>query len=166
MSSFICSPKHFNSIEKSVIYLTQDSNFYFPYSFKNTFPELYDKRHYSQDKIDLKVKQTIDTLRELNVLCVSLQYKHHYPGTLDKEIAEQLEVAKMKDAGQSLTNISLLKQLQCLNYQIETEHLKELRSLTPDEENAMFFIEELKNALAMDIINKLPDYDKSPWGID
>lgn len=166
MSSFICSPKHFNSIEKSVIYLTQDRNFYFPYAFKNTFPELYNTGFYTQDKIDAKVKSIIDTLRELNVLCVSLQYKSHYPGTLDKEIAEQLEVVKMKDAGQSLTKLSLLKQLQCLDYQIETEHLKELRSLTPDEENAMYFIKELENALAMDIIHKLPDYDKLSWGID
>lgn len=167
MSSFIPSAKHFNSIERTVIFLTQNSNFYFPYSFKDKFPKIYNGRHFSQDLIDKEVISIIDTLRELTPLCVTLQYRHHYEGKLDKEIIEQTEILKHdKKGGEPLTKIGLFKALQCLSYQIETDHLKQLRNLTTEEENALFFIDELKNTLAVDIVSSLPDYEAQKWEID
>lgn len=167
MSSFIPSSKHFNSIEKSVIYLTQNNNFYFPYSFKNVFPILYDKRKYTQDAIDSVVVGIIDTLRELTSLCVSLQYKHHYEGTLDNEIQEQTQILiKEKKQFTQLNNIALYKALSCLSYQIETEHLSDLRKLTQDEENAMFFIKEMKAVLCENIVSSLPNYEAAKWEIN
>jgi len=166
MSSFIPSAKHFNSIERSVIFLTQSSNFYFPYSFKDKFPKIYNKGHYSQDAIDAEVKAIIDTLRELTPLCVTLQYKHHYQGGVDKEIAEQTAILKQENkGGEPLAKIGLFKALQCLSYQIETKHLTDLRSLTNEEENALFFVDELKCVLAVDIVAGLPSYDTEKWEI-
>lgn len=167
MSSFIPSANHFNSIERTVIFLTQNKNFYFPYSFKNKFKTLYDSRHYSQDAIDSEVISIIDTLRELTPLCVTLQYRNHYEGKLDNEISEQTEILKQtRKGGTSLTKVGLFKALQCLSYQIETEHLTQLRSLTTEEENALFFVEEMKSNLAIDIVSSLPDYEAQKWEID
>lgn len=167
MSSFIPSANHFNSIERTVIFLTQNNNFYFPYSFKDKFEKIYYKGHYSQDLIDKEVISIIDTLRELTPLCVTLQYRHHYEGTVDKEISEQTEILKQtRKGGTPLTKVGLFKALQCLSYQIETEHLTQLRSLTTEEENALFFVDELKNALAIDIVSSLPDYEAQKWEIE
>lgn len=108
----------------------------------------------------------MDTIRELNVVCVSLQYKNEYKGSLDQEIKEQLEYVKTTLDYESLNNVGLYKSLQCLNYQIETHHLRELRELTPEEENALFFINELKTHLAHEIVTGLDSYDKAKWSID
>ena len=165
MSSFICSSKHFNSIERTVINLTQDQNFYFPYAFKCVYPELYEKRYYTQDRIDSAVTEIVNVLRELNVLCVSLQYKHHYPGTLDKEISEQKAIVSDRAQSANLSKIELYKALICVSYQIEEQHLTELRQLSQQETNALFFIKEMKGALSADIIRSLPDYDVAAWEI-
>ena len=167
MSSFIPSSKHFNSIEQSLISLTMSSEFYFPYSFKSRFPKLYNKRNYTQDCIDAEVRQIVDTLRELTAICVSLQYKHHYTGTLNSEIQGQIEILNHdKKSYNSLTKIGLYKALSCVGYQIEAEHLKELRDLTTEEENALFFVNEMQNTLSMDIVRNLPSYDSEMWNIN
>jgi len=163
MSSFICNSKQFNSIEKAVTYLALGTDFYFPYSFKSVFPELYEKRKTGIDTAANKVTEIIDTIRQLNVLCVSLQYAHHYEGVLDNEIKEQTEIVMQRLECRALTSVELYKQLNCVSYQIEIEHLKELRDLTQDEENAMFFLREIQNSLASHIVHKSPAYDKAEW---
>lgn len=164
MSSFICDPKHFNSIEKTVQYLALGSEFHFPYALKNIYPELYNKSTGVDIQAD-KVSEIVDTLRSLNVLCVSLQYKHNFTGVLDAEIAEQMEIVQDKPEGVQLSTIGLYKAIQCVNYQIETEHLKELRELTEDEQNAMIFLKAMDNHLAYLIVMALPEYDTAKWEI-
>jgi hypothetical protein len=167
MSSFICSPKHFNSLENAIISLTDDNNFRFPYSFKETFPTLYDSRNFTSAQIKQTAGEIVDTLRSLNALCVTLKYKHHYAGTLDTEIESQTRtLMSNKKAFTHLNKIALFKSLRCVNYQIEIESLKELRDLTELETNAMFFMKEFCDALAYHIIGGLDAYDKAPWGID
>lgn len=166
MSSFICSPKHFNSIEASIKNLAYGSQFYFPYSFKQKFNALYEKRKATFDNMDTCVNNVIDELRRLNALCVSLQYKHHYEGRLDKEIEEQTEILmNSKKEHKILNKYELLAAMKCVNYQIEEEHLKELRALTESEEDALFFMSEMINCLAMDIVTNLPEYEKAGWSI-
>ncbi len=166
MSSFINTPKHFNSIEFSIQNLFWGSKFYCPYSFKAVFPELYDKKHYSTERIEKVVTGIMDTLRELSVLCVTLQYKHHYNGTLDNEIVSQktMLLTDRKDKV-LLSNVGLYKAIGNVLYQIETEHLKELRALTPDEENCLFFFKELRNELAADIVSELPEYQDAKYSL-
>jgi len=169
MSSYICSPKHFNSIEHSLKMLAYSDQFSFPYSFKVPFPALYDRRNHSTEVIEETICNIMDNLRELNAVCVSLQYRKHLEGSLDKEIETQkqhLMRDKKSKLPLTLTNIELYKSICCLGYQIETEHLKELRELTMEEKNALFFIYQMEQSLAANIIHKLPAYDKAPWGID
>ncbi len=166
MSSFLNTPKHFNSIEFSIQNLFWGSNFYCPYSFKAVFPELYDKKHYSTERIEKTVTGIVDTLRELSVLCVTLQYKHHYTGSLDNEIAGQKTMLLTdKNDKTSLSKVGLYKAINCAMYQIETDHLKELRALTPEEENCLFFFKELSKTLAEDIVNELKEYKDQKWSI-
>lgn len=165
MSSFICDPKHFNNVEVTLKEMFWDRDFYFPYSIADIYPWI--KRGYfgEQDYYNKEVTEIMDTVRELTVLCVCLQYKHNFPGTLDKEIQDQHLILTDKKGGQKLSRMGLLKALQCLSYQIETKHLKELRTLTPAEENALFFIEEVITSIMYDIICKSDEYNREIWSI-
>jgi len=165
MSSFICSAKHFNSIEKKLHDLIYDNNFYVPYSLKNIVPKFYDRRQSSVKNVEKELTGIVNTLRELNVLCVSLQYKHHYEGVLDTQIQSELNEVKTKTETRHLTNHGLYNAFSCLNYQIEIGHLKELRELTTDEENALTFLREMKIALASDIVSKLPEDKSNTWEV-
>lgn len=165
MSSFICSAKHFNSIEKKLHELIYDNRFYVPYSLREITPQFYDRRKTSVKSAEKELSAIVDTLRELNVLCVSLQYKHHYEGTLDAQIQTELSEVKSKTETKYLTIHGLYNALSCLNYQIEIGHLKELRELTNGEENALTFLRELKIALASDIVSKLPDDKSNTWEV-
>jgi Tfp pilus assembly PilM family ATPase len=56
--------------------------------------------------------------------------------------------------------VEAYKALQCINYQLEIEHLKELRHLTAQEELAMELLHEITGEIAMKIIRSLPEYEK------
>jgi hypothetical protein len=162
MSSYICSPKHFNSIAESLKVLISKSNFYLPYELKEKFENIVNKKNDWQNEIDL----IVDELRKINVLAVTLQYKHHYEGVLDAEIAkENLQVFE-KTPIFKLSPINLFKQLQCLDYQIEVEHITDIRNLTELEENAMLFLNEIINVIACYICKNSNEYDECGWGID
>jgi hypothetical protein len=158
MSSFICSPKHFNSIE---FYLKQK---------QEGNDQLYCLRELAKTKnkwaTGEEIKAFVDILRELNVLCCSLQYKHHFEGKLDQEIQEQRDtLLTNKKTVAHLTDIGAYKALQCLSYQIELKHLKDLRALTTQEELAMKLLEEATNEIASQIVRNLPGYDTANWGL-
>ena len=155
MSSFICSPKHFNSVERALLRATIQQ-----------YPEwnLYDGSR-DIDKQQALIREHMLTLRELSALCVNLQYKHHHQGELDEVI--QADIAELKNASISreLSLIELHKACSCISYQIETEHLEELRPLTGNERTAILFLESIKTKLALHIIKALPEYDKAEWEI-
>jgi hypothetical protein len=167
MSSFICSPKHFSSVENSIKHLAYGNNFQFPYSFKEKFPELYERKHYCLNQIEDCISEIMDTLRGLTAICVSLQYRKEYAGKLDDEIAEQTNyLIENKWDWTTLSSVELLKAIECLAYQIETNHLKELRNLTEQEENALFFLKEMKISLAFVIVHETPSYKSAKWSIE
>ena len=166
MSSFICSAKHFNSIENKLHLLAASSSFYVPYSLKEITPKFYDRKKYLIEDIETEISEIIDTLRELNVLCVSLQYKHNFEGTLDNEIKEELTLVKTKTDIKGLTRHGLFNALRCVDYQIESEHLNDLRSLTQNEENALAFVKGLYISIALDLVRELPDDKSNKWSID
>src|SRR5688572_23892936 len=112
MSSFIPSSEHFNSLEAGIIRMLNNKDFSFPYALKDTFPGMYNRHVQGVTE----VKQVFDTLRELTALCVTIQYKNHYQGTLDQEIQEQTAILKQdKRSMVVLTIHGVLKGLQCLN---------------------------------------------------
>lgn len=165
MSSFICGPSHFNKIEAGLKeYLLKD-DYACGYQIGQLFPALYGRETLHSDKERL-IRDITDELRKLNVLCVSLQYKSHYVGTLDKEIEDQtFTLLKGRRAVSPPNQYQLFKALNCLNYQIETEHLEEIRSLDDQEKLAMAFLKEVKYKLAYDIATDTPEYESAEWEI-
>ena len=138
--------------------------FSFPYELKGEFPELYNMHTAPDFAKAQSVQELTNSLRSLNALCVTLQYAHHYEGRVDQEIKEQTDgLINEKSGGELLNKVQLFKALQCLNYQIETSHLTELRELTIDEANAMKFLDVFTDALARFIVSSSSDYDKAKW---
>lgn len=152
MSSYICSPKHFNSIEYTLIErFKYNRNDYFDYNFSK----------------DVQVvRDYVDSLREINVLCVILQYKHHYVGVLDEQIEAERFFLKEKTSKKLLNDFQLLKALECLSYQIEINYLKELRGLTELEQSSLDFLSGIKNTVRRKIINNLSEYNNAEWEIN
>ena len=166
MSSFICSPKHFNSIEKKLYFLMHDRDFYFPYELKEKFRILADHSKESEEAIEMQISDLVDTLRELNAVCVSLQYSSHYDN-INEEIATQTEILKKNKAEfKHLTNLGLYNALRCLNYQIEIEHLEENLGVSERQKDAMFFLDRMIDALARHIVNQMPEDKTNRWEVE
>lgn len=167
MSSYVNSAEHFNSIETKLHKLLHDNNFRGWYTLKDIAPNIY--RHWTNNCLGEndkpEITAIIDTLRELQVLCVSLQYKHHYEGMLDAEIETERQVVKIKTAVTNLSLHGLYNALECVGYQIEIDHLKELRELTCEEKNALKFIDKITEAIVRQIVAELPDDKTCRWSL-
>lgn len=168
MSSFICNPSHFNSIEEKLINLiTFKNDFYLPYSLRNVLPKCKDRLYSSLTEMENEIKSVMDELRKLNVVCVSLQYKDHYQGVLDREIEEQTSLLMSdKTTKKDLSVHGLYNALRCLDYQIETEHLIDIFGMNEGQNNAMLFLNEIINELAAYIISNLPEDNTNTWSIE
>jgi len=158
MSSFICSREHFNSVE---YYLVQTQLSKDPIYCLRKLAKTSNKSATPEE-----ITAFMDTLRELSVLCVSLQYRHHHKNGLDAEIAAQRKTLfSNKTPRVHLAEISAYKALQSVNYQLEISHLIEIRQLTPVEEQAMELLGDISNEIAAKIIRKLSAYEKAAWSI-
>ena len=162
MSSFICSANHFNSIEMMIPKIISLSEFN-SYNLKEF--GLY-KYNTSLNESVVKVAKYIQDLRELNVVCFYLQYKDGYDESIDVLIPNELQYLKNPTKVKELTPLGLYNALICLNYQIETEHLKELRGLTEEEQMALDFLEVFTNSLARFICQIAPEDKTNKWSID
>lgn len=169
MSSFINSAKHFNSIyAKLETVFTAGFNanggFYAPYSLRNIVPNwgIGDPRECQPtQKIKSELRSIVTTFAELQALCVTLQYKHHYAGTLDSQIATETALVTAKTDVAHLTFPGLLAAINCSLYQIEVNHLIELRPLTDAENQALEFFKLMRYEIAMHIAMKTPEYVKA-----
>lgn len=158
MSSFICSPKHYNSIERKLIYELVDrgnKELEIPYEIRKSMPVF----------TPTDISKIVDTIRELNVLCVSLQYKHHYEGVLDNEIETQKLILTDRRECADLTIHGLYNAMRCAIYQIEIRHLKELRETTEQENKAMIFFDEMINKIAHHLVRKMPEDKSNCWSL-
>lgn len=151
MSSFICSSKHFCSIENALNEILSGSEGY--YLERNT---------------GLKSKQDIskfvENLRWLNVVCVTFQYRSHYEGKMDAQISAELANVATKCKPKYLSLHGLYNALTCVDYQIETEHVKGLFDTQVSE--TMPLLKNLIDYLARQIVSKLPDDNTNNWSID
>jgi hypothetical protein len=161
MSSHICSSRHFNSIEAAALRVIREERY-------NT----YDLKAVGLYKYDLTPKDTINvltglisSLRDINVLCVSLQHKKHFEGKLDFVIEAGLVDVRHDKKMVTLSDLGLLNALKCLDYQIELEHLTELRPLNQEETKALEFLSLFTNSLAVYICSKLPEDKTNKWSI-
>lgn len=167
MSSFICSNKHFVSIERGIVCMLQKNDFFPSFMFKKIAPQIYSYRRTSSQLAIEEINSFIEILMELQVLCVSLQYRHHYEGHLDREISKQREILHIPcNNPMPLSPAGLYKSIQCALYQIETEHLEELRPLLPKEKDCLTFFRQFAINIADYIVSRLSEYDKSPWSIE
>lgn len=165
MSSHISSPKHFNSVEYNLrVYLIQDK-IRVPYKIYKRIPAL--AADQDTDEFQTEIRSIMNTLRKITVLCVTLQYAHHYEGKVDEEIKRETdELLNTVRPHIPLTLVGLYKAMQSLSYQIELDHLKDIRDLTKEEEDAMFFLKHMLDALAHHIASHLDEYDNAKWCID
>ena len=166
MSSFICSAKHYNSIEYKLHNHVYKDDFYIPYGLRDICPLWYTKRNSFYEAIFKEISNHIDTIRELNAVCVSLQYAHLSYEDLDEEVATQITKVKEITSVKTLSLLGLYNALCCADYQIETEHLEGLRELTPEEINAMTFLHTMKQAVAFYILYKMENDKTNTWSID
>jgi DNA primase len=166
MSSFINSSKHFASVKKSIIALRYREKEIMEFKIARLLPELSVFNNRNQEMAEEKINELIDTIIDIQVICVCLQYKHHYIGTLDKKINETQEHIKGNlETGEILSKIALFKAIQSILYQIELDYLTVLRPLSPKEEIALKFMDILKEALMYNIIRDIDEYDKAEWSI-
>lgn len=168
MSSFIPSPKHFNSIEKTLHKLYSSSNFFGPSELQSHFLYLHGNAYNAPVYLKhAEISGIIDTLRILSATCVTLQYKHHYEGKLNSEIKEETDyLLNNKDEHTILSYHGLYNALRCVRYQIELQHLEELRPLSGDECCAMFFLNVLIPCIADYSLDQLPEDKTCQWHIE
>lgn len=160
MSSFICSAKHFLSVEKSIIRLFETPDYYITPDLYNVYPELQDTY-----KTHSVVMRFMDQLRSISVLCVTYQYAKHFED-VNKEIAKEMKALQVRQGRFELLNpVALSKALDCIDYQIEIDKLEAVRPLTEEEQKAMQFLSILKNRLSKHIIRNLPEYDQADWEV-
>lgn len=152
MSSFIHTPKHFNSAEAALINIYKRNNY--------ALPEFY---ALSPVETVNEIKKHFAELKKLNVLTVCLQYADE---NLNKDIEEQTEIIYQSTEIQPLNIYAVLMALKSIDYQIEIEHLTRLRQLTNEEADALKFLNDAINSLAIAIVTSLPEYDKaSAWAL-
>lgn len=164
MSSFIHSADHFNKVESSIkMMLSGSLNDIFRWDVRKYI----DARTMGVDAIHEAVEELIDAIKELSVICVNLQYAHHNEGKVDELIASEVEWLKgsRKFDSAKLSNVELLKAIQSLHYQIETEHLKGIRELTVIESRAMEFLEACEDSLLRIIVMNSQEYNDAKWSI-
>lgn len=165
MSSFICDPKHFNSVEQSLNKLfCYNDRFKYVYELKKDFPVLYQNPKQLIETIEGQIKAIIDELRYLNIVCVTLQYRSHFDN-LDTEIARQKEIMSSSNDYQELDIMGIYKALNCISYQIETEHLNELGGLNDKQLKAYKFLLTMEDVLAHHLIRSSKTYDSYKWEI-
>jgi len=142
MSSFLHSPKHFNSIEKSLIELKKNN--------RNT--------GFCSDISIIEIESIISNYRGFSCICVTNQYKHHF-----ENLAEELKNAyKSLDSDKSyliLKPIELYKAINSMEYQIDFNHIG--RDFTDTEKIAIEKFNQIKFELCDLIIQYLPEYENS-----
>jgi len=165
MSSFINSPKHFSTIKnnlKKVLFYSAEP-VYLPYSMADKYQKIYNKSYFVEER-EKELDSLINTFAELQAICVNLQYKHHSEN-LDLDIKISVEEVKKEIDSERVSNIKLLKLINCAFYQVETEHLTELRQLTKEEKRAFNFVKEIQKALTEHIIYNSEDYKSGDCSI-
>lgn len=165
MSSIICTPKHFYSIERALQEMILSKGLNIPYSLREICPKSYQLNPKDIKAITSEISTLIDTLSELNVICVNLQYRHKFKGKLNSQIQAEILHVKQRNCFKHLSKLGLYNALGCLSYQIEIEHLLELRPLEEREVKAMEFLKEITIALGQRIITELPEDTTNKWDI-
>lgn len=165
-NSLVLSALHFNSVERGIINLFYSETFILPLPLSRVFPKWFymEESGYSKESVEKEIRTFFNHVREFSVLCVNLQYAHSYEENLqDKIRREKIDLLTNTDQYNDLSLIELLKALESTTYQLEIEHVIQLRQLTPEEQNIMFALLEFCKYLRVLIIRDLPEYKNASW---
>ena len=168
MSSFICSAKHFNSIENKLnkLFCYDQDEFKYFYPAKGVYSALYDTSKNLYETIEAQVKEVVNHWRDLNAICVTLQYADRDNDNINEEIKTQKAYVRTKTSTKELTLNGLYNALRCLDYQIEIHHLTELGGMTEEQKKAFDFLHKLIDGIAHIIVRKLPDDKSNTWEVN
>jgi dipeptidase len=153
MSSFLHSPRHFNSVENAIIELKKKSNSEFFSDF------LYNVS-------DREIKTVMDGIRELSVNSVFIQYKNHYEN-IDNEISNNIsDIMNNKTQMDNLSPIGLFKAINSILYQIELNTIKQTREVRKAEQDCYNRLIDFKNEISEYIVSNLAEYNEvKTWSI-
>lgn len=161
MSSFINTKNHYGSIYKSLLKMYNA-----PDRCKIITSRLEKSLSSFGNDYYERVLSITKTIIELQVTCVTLQYKHRYPGEEANKIMYSLnDLSSFEDKGKSLEYPALIKAIQCMMYQIETEHLKAVRKMTKEEALALKFFRDLEVSLLSYCMDNTKEYGQAHWSI-
>jgi dipeptidase len=149
MSSFLHSPRHFNSVENAIIGLKKKSNSEFLYNIS-----------------DREIKTVMDGIRELSVNSVFIQYKNHYEN-IDNEISNNISnIMNNKTQMDNLSPIGLFKAINSILYQIELNTIKQTREVRKAEQDCYNRLIDFKNEISEYIVSNLAEYNEvKTWSI-
>lgn len=147
MSAFICSHKHFASIEQAILRrsMSRDRSIYAIAYGLGFYPDR------NQQKLEDGIKKLVQQWYRLNVETVCIKY-----GEPDDQ-PETFGHGQVAELG----TIPLLKALQCLDYQIETEQ----KELNEEEKAAMHVLQMTISELQNAIVSETKDYRDAQWEI-
>lgn len=162
MSSFINTKNHFGSIYKSLLkmYNAPDRQKIITSRLEKSLSP------FGNDYYE-RVLNITKTIIELQVTCVTLQYKHQFPGEEDRRIECCIKymTLSIEEKGKSLEYPALIKAIQCMMYQIETEHLKAVRKMTKEEALALKFFRDFEVSLLSYCMDNTKEYGQAEWCI-
>lgn len=161
MSSFINTKNHFGSIYKSLLKLKNN-----PCKHRVVTNKLERCLEPFGKNYDERVLNITQTIMELQVTCVILQYEHRYSGKEKERILCSInDLSSFEDKGECLEYAALIKAIQCMLYQIETEHLKPLRKMTKNEALALRFFKGIEFSLLSYCMDNTVEYTSACWCI-
>lgn len=157
MSAFVCTQKHFKDVRTSLEHnwskYRDQSGIFNRMIWPNDIDHVYDT-----------INKAVTYWQRLQVETVGYKYAHGDTDKAAKEIADKLELTGEFEPGRKLDRVQLYKALQCISYQIETEHLP--RKLTSEEKLYLQLLETIINDLPADIVRDTEDYKEMAWSID
>lgn len=165
MSSFINSAKHFSTIKLNLYryIVTHQEKIYLPYEMADRYRKIYDDQGFFEVR-EKAIFEQVDNFIKLQCLCVNLQYKHHSKN-LDLDIELTTKEALKNVESERVSKTQLTKLIGCALYQVETEHLKELRELTKEEEDALYFFKLMQKELTEDILYNSEEFKNADYCI-
>ena len=112
------------------------------------------------------VSNLVYTVIKLQIECVEIKYKKNRTENLENRIFSYQEYMKSFElAGQALSYPALIKAIQCMLYQIETEQLKGVRRMTKQEAIALKFFKDLEYSLLVFCMDNTPEYQQASWSV-
>ncbi len=144
MSEYVLSDEFFDQLAEELTTRSfSDSGMYFIPEFTKA------PRTYDIEEIETSVRSVVNALREANYEAVNSRY--------DENTAPEILIfSNYPTEWASWSDIQLLKNLQCLRYQMS-------EGFVPESE-IYKRLETLINDLAVYIVGKTAEYDKAEWG--